>query len=693
MDAPRIKRNIGKMIDQGASEQEIDAYISGEGVTAEQLRAAPAQRFKFPSEAEQAEAFVRARREESPIYDAAVKARTFLSGVPVVGGLVDEGLAAVGADSPRDYEQRLEHARAMERVLAEDNPKTAMGLEAAGTVAGVAPAIAAAPGVPAAAIAGRSLPSLMAGGAALGGAEGAIEGFTRGEGGAANRLSNAVTGAGWGAGLGATFVPGARAIGAGVRGVNNWWARRAAAEGADMTPTAASKISGAMADDAVNTAAAARTEGDFGMLADMGPRLQQQAGSLAAEAKAGRTVMRDALQDRAASATDRVRDAVNQGLGPNPNVPDLAADITRKKLAQASPYYDAALRRDPSVEVGPVVAELERLTGNMRNLRPETTLRQDSRTRRLLDILQFFQTQGDQGPQNVPAIDLGILHNIKMDLDDEIAKAVRQERGLLARDLITVQESLLRQMDAASPEYQVARGIYSGGAQIEDALQEGQRVFERATSPDELAARMAGMSESERDAFTAGARAQIARVMGTARNDASAAVRELGKGWNREKLAIIIGDDAAGQIDRALRREATFADTAQTVTRNSETAARLLGQQDIATPSPVVGPLRQSVEQRGILGSGLRGIERLIESMRLNRSDRSSADMARALTATGESRDRIVDALLRYRHAQGVNSAAGQQVEAIIDAMAIPGAAVQAGGDSRQQQPVMLSAP
>src|SRR3990172_9456545 len=40
-DYERIKRNIGKMITQNAPESDIDEYISSEGITAEQLRAAP----------------------------------------------------------------------------------------------------------------------------------------------------------------------------------------------------------------------------------------------------------------------------------------------------------------------------------------------------------------------------------------------------------------------------------------------------------------------------------------------------------------------------------------------------------------------------------------------------------------------------------------------------------------------------
>lgn len=37
-DTARVKRNIGKMIDQGAPEADIDAYVASEGVTAEALR-------------------------------------------------------------------------------------------------------------------------------------------------------------------------------------------------------------------------------------------------------------------------------------------------------------------------------------------------------------------------------------------------------------------------------------------------------------------------------------------------------------------------------------------------------------------------------------------------------------------------------------------------------------------------------
>lgn len=66
-DYPKIKRNIQRMIDQQAPEADIDAYVASEGVTAEELRAAPKpaigapapEGFQQTTEAEQAEDLAR----------------------------------------------------------------------------------------------------------------------------------------------------------------------------------------------------------------------------------------------------------------------------------------------------------------------------------------------------------------------------------------------------------------------------------------------------------------------------------------------------------------------------------------------------------------------------------------------------------------------------------------------------------
>lgn len=50
-DLSRVKRNIGKMIDQDAPEADIDAYLQEEGVTAEQLRSYQAPKVATPKQA------------------------------------------------------------------------------------------------------------------------------------------------------------------------------------------------------------------------------------------------------------------------------------------------------------------------------------------------------------------------------------------------------------------------------------------------------------------------------------------------------------------------------------------------------------------------------------------------------------------------------------------------------------------
>ena len=55
-DYGRIKANIGKMIDMGAPEADIDAYLQEEGVTAEQLRAAPKPNAATPQQPKQPKA-------------------------------------------------------------------------------------------------------------------------------------------------------------------------------------------------------------------------------------------------------------------------------------------------------------------------------------------------------------------------------------------------------------------------------------------------------------------------------------------------------------------------------------------------------------------------------------------------------------------------------------------------------------
>lgn len=121
--------------------------------------------------------------------------RMFNRGLPIIGSVLDEGVAALksGFSSDIDYDEALALERAKDRKASEDTGWTGTGLSLLG-------GLAAAPFTPVAR--GATVLGDIAKGAAAGAGYGAVHGFGAGEGGLENRLSSAGTGAGYGAALG-----------------------------------------------------------------------------------------------------------------------------------------------------------------------------------------------------------------------------------------------------------------------------------------------------------------------------------------------------------------------------------------------------------------------------------------------------------------------------------------------------------
>ena len=81
-------------------------------------------------------------------------------------------------------------------------------------------------------------------------------------------------------------------------------------------------------------------------LADIDPALTTEAAGLARLGGAPTSVLKGAMAQRAAGADDRVATAVEQSLGPRPDV-TAAKDAVYRCTAQnaAAPHYSAALAR------------------------------------------------------------------------------------------------------------------------------------------------------------------------------------------------------------------------------------------------------------------------------------------------------------------------------------------------------------
>lgn len=549
-----------------------------------------------------------------------VAAGGLLNGIPVVGPLIRGGVERAAAltlapFSDKNYGEILETIQKGSEAEQAANPKLDLAANLTGAVAGTVPLVMAVPaafGAGSGNLLARSGASMLTGGA-LSGADAAVR-----SGGDPRATAK---GAGWGAGLGIFAPVVGDLVGAGVR---------AAASRVGSGTTAAQRAFGRAAGaDAVDDAAGRLSAmGPDAMPMDLGPNLQRQAGALAASPGTAQRVVRDAVANRQAGAGQRVAGALDDALGAPVDTVAMADDIIAKAREAAKPLYDAAYSKP--------IAWTRTLEYLLKRPSAAEALRKAQRMAadEGLSSKQWFAQIADDGTvtiKNVP--DVRQLDLTKRALDDMYSAAKRGGNDNEARVLDNIRKGILQQMDYHVPEYAAARKAYSGPAQIRDALEEGQQVFSRNLTPNQLRTQLFKMGQAEKEAFTQGARAKVAQTMGTARNDALAARSEFQKGWNREKLEILLGKDQAKRMLDALDAETAFARTRDVVTGNSETAARLAAQNDIGAGARNPGMF----EQAGNLQFGTaaaRMADKVLGGARSAAQQRANEELARLLTST-----------------------------------------------------------
>jgi hypothetical protein len=230
-DVDKIKRNIGKMIDQGAPEDDINAYLSEEGVTTDQLRA---------------------HNPKADVGNIAAGLEGAAQGLSL--GFADEiegGARTLYSKVTGDarpwgdvYGEAVAKPRERVKAASETNPVAFYGGEIGSGF--LVPGGLARVGIKGALAnsAGRGLGARTLAGAKEGAAYGAAYGAGKAEGGAEATLTGAVEGAGQGAAFGAA-MPGAIDLGANV--LSHAW--RPFASALNPKGHAADKLSEAVARD------------------------------------------------------------------------------------------------------------------------------------------------------------------------------------------------------------------------------------------------------------------------------------------------------------------------------------------------------------------------------------------------------------------------------------------------------------
>jgi hypothetical protein len=292
--------------------------------------------------------------------------------------------------------------------------------------------------------------------------------------------------------------------------------------------------------------------GPEGVLADLGPNMSMQARGAYTRPGEAQTVIRDALVNRGNQAGQRIEGSVNQSLGAQSDVLQTADDIISARRAVAKPLYDIALPTP--------VPPSDELTSLLQRPSAQAALKQAQNN--ILDRGGVFDIKN-------PTVEL--LDEVKKALDDVIEPARRAGEGAKVSTLTTLKNDIVKFADNVSQEYAQARQAFQGPTQVINALEDGQKVFSNSLTPQQLSRDLAALDDASREAYVQGARQQVRNVMGTARNDANAARSLFDKGYNREKLTLLLGAEEANNLIRSIDAENAFVGTRGAVLGGSNT--------------------------------------------------------------------------------------------------------------------------
>lgn len=226
-----LRYNAEIMRDNGASQQDIEKYLSDNDASWDVILAVPKPKqneLQRMLDSEKDGSFAKLSADAAAAGERAQKSRELTNRLSnIQGGIraVAQGLSLNTADEIEAAltGQPVEQIRAEQRAFEKAHPNWALGLELAG---GLAPAVATLGS--SAAMPTASLGSRMLAQGAIGAGLGATAGFAGGEGGLENRAEGALFGGGVGAGIGAltpALMSGAsaatRAVGRTIRGLGD----------------------------------------------------------------------------------------------------------------------------------------------------------------------------------------------------------------------------------------------------------------------------------------------------------------------------------------------------------------------------------------------------------------------------------------------------------------------------------------
>jgi len=549
-----VATQIAKMAEMGASEAEIDIYLTSKGFSSRDQYLKRLKRF-------------RDRKEQAGDIDVDFGFfDSVLQGLTL--GFSDEigsAIAAGGVSGP-EYDRQMAARKFAREDFEEENPGMALTGEILG---GLAPGLltggaglALAGGKTALKQGGKmGLARLLGTEATVGAGTGAIGGA-----GTANP-GERVAGAKLGAGLGATLGVALPTIGAGVKsGVGK--ARRGLGMMTqnEAEEAAKRKLSGALARDQVTPQEIIEQIPEGPGFGPIDESVVDLAGenvlgvARASQAIPGRSkdMGREALVERAEGQYDRVSDYLLQATGrPKEDVFQVVDEIVARREAESSPLFEEAFQMG--------VVKNDRLDEILEKPYFSSAAKGKAQTiAKLADV--------DLGDPDV-GYDMRTLHFIKMSIDDKIGDAVpgsgigRTER----RELVKAKNEFVDILKEINPAYGKALDVYAGESALLDAIESGRNFWKK--DPRLTEREIAKLTKSEKDMFLAGALDSIRSLMDRAADSRDLVKVIFGNRQFRDKIKAVVKDeDAFERLKFQMEREANAKRTQDVVLGGSPTA-------------------------------------------------------------------------------------------------------------------------
>lgn len=580
-------------------------------------------------------------------------AATTMAGDAMTLGYGDElaGLAGMDTQALRDRQN----------ALRESNPVASMVGSIGGGMA-LAPAV------------GAVGPSSMAQGMGLGwralagGVEGAVLGGAYGSGSAdnGNRIRGGYEGALMGGALGTAFPVLAAGAGRAYEAVRNARNATPIARSAGMSADAARSLGGILdADGALGPQgqAAMNRAGQEAMLVDAGPTAQGVLDTIVQRGGQGARIAREAVDNRLGRDSRSLVGALDDALGAPQGVATAQNVIRQAAKPEVTAAYNKAYSApiDYASDAGRKVEDvINRIPDRIKSgaiQRANERMIYDGRTN--MQILADIADDGKVTFRQLTSVEQADY--IKRALDD-IVRDGTDVAGKMSADAqfaSQMAKDLRNAVAKAVPAYRSALNTAADPLSEQAAIKLGSKILSRGMARDEAAMALNGMTAPERSAVAQGIRSQIdeamANVQRTATDpniDARAALdalKTLSSPANREKTALVIGQQKSKALFDELDRVAQSFELRSGITTNSRTFGRQAISERVRDMSGSDSAL-MAIQRGEPVNAGKRVVQMLTGETpvrQVAREDQLYSELAELLTRRGGAGQQVYDAINR----------------------------------------------